>query len=242
MTIEEIRNQKIKEATDQTEWYVGQTVRSMAKRFTLEYAKALERFVKRGTGEADIESVLEEMLARGLEVTDSCPRSLNLGGIPVAFEPSEIFYGSVDVTFFWDDTKNGAIRSDSFMFNTWGMDAVSVVDCMEDVGRFYLDMLKVFEQKERDLMVKLMVQEISFAGVPECVQGFMLILDSFKFRYMKEVKDHMTVFTVDVGSGKEAKVEILHDRKFTHGELYSVVRSLKSLRDLLARDDVKISL
>ena len=194
MTTEDLRQQILHEAMKPAEWHAGMTVWSMSKRFTLEYAKALSHIVPRGSGDSDIEPVLKELIARGHDVAACSPTTLSISDMTVAVAPAEVFYGSVDITFFWNDT----VACYDFVFNTCGMDVASVVDCIEEVGRFFADAVEVFRSKERDELLRLTVMEIELAGVPQHTQAFMIMLDRFGLDYSREVQETCTEFVVDL--------------------------------------------
>ena len=198
MTTEELRQQILQEAMKPAEWHAGMTVWSMSKRFTLEYAKALSHIVPRGTGDSDIEPVLKELIARGHDMAACSPATLSISDMTVAVAPAEVFYGSVDITFFWNDT----VACYDFVFNTCGMDVTSVVDCIEEVGRFFADAVEVFRSKERDELLRLTVMEIELAGVPQHTQAFMIMLDRFGLDYSREVQETCTEFVVDLPGGR----------------------------------------
>lgn len=198
MTTEELRQQILQEAMKPAEWHAGMTVWSMSKRFTLEYAKALSHIVPRGTGDSDIEPVLKELIARGHDVAACSPATLSISDMTVAVAPAEVFYDSVDITFFWNDT----VACYDFVFNTCGMDVASVVDCIEEVGRFFADAVEVFRSKERDELLRLTVMEIELAGVPQHTQAFMIMLDRFGLDYSRKVQETCTEFVVDLPGGR----------------------------------------
>ena len=198
MTTEELRQQILQEAMKPAEWHAGMTVWSMSKRFTLEYAKALSHIVPRGSGDSDIEPVLKELIARGHDVAACSPTTLSISDMTVAVAPAEVFYGSVDITFFWNDT----VACYDFVFNTCGMDVASVVDCIEEVRRFFADAVEVFRSKERDELLRLTVMEIELAGVPQHTQAFMIMLDRFGLDYSREVQETCTEFVVDLPGGR----------------------------------------
>lgn len=202
MTTEELRQQILQEAMKPAEWHAGMTVWSMSKRFTLEYAKALSHIVPRGTGDSDIEPVLKELIARGHDVAACSPATLSISDMTVAVAPAEVFYGSVDITFFWNDTVDGSRTCYDFVFNTCGMDVASVVDCIEEVGRFFADAVEVSRSKERDELLRLTVMEIELAGVPQHTQAFMIMLDRFGLDYSREVQETCTEFVVDLPGGR----------------------------------------
>ena len=120
----------------------------------------------------------------------------------VAVAPAEVFYGSVDITFFWNDTVDGSRTCYDFVFNTCGMDVASVVDCIEEVGRFFADAVEVFRTKERDELLRLTVMEIELAGVPQHTQAFMIMLDRFGLDYSRKVQETCTEFVVDLPGGR----------------------------------------
>ena len=236
MTIEELGHQKLQEAREPAEWHAGMTVWSMAKRFTLEYAKALSHIVPRGTGDSDVESVIQELIARGYDVAEGSPATISISNMTVAVAPAEAFYGSVDITFFWNDTVDGSRTCCDFVFNTCGMDVVSVVDCIEEVGRFLAEAVEVFRAKERDELLRLTAMEIALAGVPQHTQAFMIMLDRFGLDYTRKVHETCTEFTVDLPAGKSIRVCIPHDKDYRPGELHSVARAISSLMKLLKSD------
>lgn len=236
MTIDELRQQKLQEAREPAEWHAGMTVWSMAKRLTLEYAKALSHIVPRGTGDSDVEPVLKELTARGHDVLAGSPATLTISNMTVAVTPAEVFYGSVDIMFFWNDTADGPRTCCDFVFNTCGMDVVSVVDCIEEVGRFFAEAVEVFRAKERDELLRLTAMEIALAGVPQHTQAFMIMLDRFRLGYSRKVHDTCTEFTVDLPAGKSIRVCIPQDKDYRPGELHSVARAISSLVNLLKSD------
>lgn len=55
-----------------------------------------------------VEPVIQELIARGHDVAAGNPATLSISNMTVAVASAEVFYGSVDITFFWNDTMDSS--------------------------------------------------------------------------------------------------------------------------------------